>query len=162
MCQTGEAFVVEAEHVLQDIAGVGTAIAIGGPGALFWMWMTALVGMATKYAEAVLAVRYREVDDNNNHVGGPMYYIRNGLGKNWLWMATLFAVFGGLAPASRPRLAVVVVVHEPGEGVYYGGEVAAPVFAEVASGALRVLGVAPDETPADTADQRVIQAMSQP
>jgi cell division protein FtsI (penicillin-binding protein 3) len=72
------------------------------------------------------------------------------------------AVFGGLAPASRPRLAVVVVVHEPGEGVYYGGEVAAPVFAEVASGALRVLGVAPDETPADTADQRVIQAMSQP
>jgi len=80
-----------------NIAGVGTAIAIGGPGALFWMWMTALVGMATKYAEAVLAVRYREVDDNNNHVGGPMYYIRNGLGKNWFWMATLFAVFGGLA-----------------------------------------------------------------
>lgn len=72
------------------------------------------------------------------------------------------AVFGGLAPASRPRLAIVVVVHEPGEGVYYGGEVAAPVFAEVAAGALRVLGVAPDETPADTADQRVIQAMSQP
>ncbi len=72
------------------------------------------------------------------------------------------AVFGGLAPASRPRLAIVVVVHEPGEGVYYGGQVAAPVFAEVAAGALRVLGVAPDETPADTADQRVIQAMSQP
>jgi AGCS family alanine or glycine:cation symporter len=71
-----------------NIAGVGTAIAIGGPGALFWMWMTALVGMATKYAEAVLAVRYREVDENNNHVGGPMYYIRNGLGKNWVWMAT--------------------------------------------------------------------------
>ncbi|MGD8976144.1 MAG: penicillin-binding transpeptidase domain-containing protein [Gammaproteobacteria bacterium] len=72
------------------------------------------------------------------------------------------AVFGGLAPASRPRLAIVVVVHEPGGGVYYGGQVAAPVFAEVAAGALRVLGVAPDETPADTADQRVIQAMSQP
>jgi len=80
-----------------NIAGVGTAIAIGGPGALFWMWMTALVGMATKYAEAVLAVRYREVDENNNHVGGPMYYIRNGLGKNWLWMAAAFAIFGGLA-----------------------------------------------------------------
>jgi AGCS family alanine or glycine:cation symporter len=80
-----------------NIAGVGTAIAIGGPGALFWMWMTALVGMATKYAEAVLAVRYREVDENNNHVGGPMYYIRNGLGKNWIWMATLFAIFGALA-----------------------------------------------------------------
>ena len=80
-----------------NIAGVGTAIAIGGPGALFWMWMTALVGMATKYAEAVLAVRYREVDENNNHVGGPMYYIRNGLGKNWIWLATLFAIFGALA-----------------------------------------------------------------
>jgi AGCS family alanine or glycine:cation symporter len=80
-----------------NIAGVGTAIAIGGPGALFWMWMTALVGMATKYAEAVLAVRYREVDENNNHVGGPMYYIRNGLGKNWAWMATAFAIFGALA-----------------------------------------------------------------
>jgi AGCS family alanine or glycine:cation symporter len=80
-----------------NIAGVGTAIAIGGPGALFWMWMTALVGMATKYAEAVLAVRYREVDENNNHVGGPMYYIRNGLGQNWIWLATLFAVFGALA-----------------------------------------------------------------
>ncbi len=76
-----------------NIAGVGTAIAIGGPGALFWMWITALVGMATKYAEAVLAVRYREVDENNNHVGGPMYYIRNGLGKKWGWLATLFAVF---------------------------------------------------------------------
>jgi len=80
-----------------NIAGVGTAIAIGGPGALFWMWITALVGMATKYAEAVLAVRYREVDENNNHVGGPMYYIRNGLGKHWLWLATLFAIFGALA-----------------------------------------------------------------
>lgn len=80
-----------------DIAGVGTAIAIGGPGALFWMWMTALVGMATKYAEAVLAVRYREVDEAKNHVGGPMYYIRNGLGKKWLWLATLFAIFGALA-----------------------------------------------------------------
>jgi AGCS family alanine or glycine:cation symporter len=80
-----------------NIAGVGTAIAIGGPGALFWMWMTALVGMATKYAEAVLAVRYREVDDNNNHVGGPMYYIRNGLGQNWAWLATAFAIFGMLA-----------------------------------------------------------------
>ena len=80
-----------------NIAGVGTAIAIGGPGALFWMWMTALVGMATKYAEAVLAVRYREVDENNNHVCGPMYYIRNGLGKNWAWLAVAFAIFGSLA-----------------------------------------------------------------
>ena len=80
-----------------NIAGVGTAIAIGGPGALFWMWMTALVGMATKYSEAVLAVRYREVDEKNNHVGGPMYYIRNGLGPKWVWLATAFAIFGALA-----------------------------------------------------------------
>lgn len=64
-----------------NIAGVATAIFLGGPGALFWMWCTALVGMATKYAEAVCAVKYREVDELGNHVGGPMYYIKNGLGK---------------------------------------------------------------------------------
>jgi AGCS family alanine or glycine:cation symporter len=80
-----------------NIAGVATAIAVGGPGAIFWMWCTALVGMATKYAEAVLAVRYREVDENANHVGGPMYYIKNGLGTNWAWLGTLFAIFGALA-----------------------------------------------------------------
>ena len=80
-----------------NIAGVATAIALGGPGALFWMWCTALVGMATKYAEAVLAVKYREVDERGNHVGGPMYYIKNGLGDGWIWLGTAFAVFGGLA-----------------------------------------------------------------
>ena len=80
-----------------NIAGVATAIAIGGPGALFWMWCTALVGMATKYAEAVLAVKYREVDERGNHVGGPMYYIKNGLGDGWIWLGAAFAVFGGLA-----------------------------------------------------------------
>ena len=80
-----------------NIAGVGTAIALGGPGAMFWMWCTALVGMATKYAEAVLAVRYREVDEQGNHVGGPMYYIKNGLGRHWAWLGGLFAIFGALA-----------------------------------------------------------------
>jgi len=80
-----------------NIAGVGTAIAIGGPGALFWMWCTALVGMATKYAEGVLAVKYREVDERGNYVGGPMYYIKNGLGRNWIWLGTAFAIFGALA-----------------------------------------------------------------
>lgn len=80
-----------------NIAGVGTAIAIGGPGALFWMWCMALVGMATKYAEAVLAVKYREIDTKGNHVGGPMYYIKNGLGKRWVWLGSVFAVFGALA-----------------------------------------------------------------
>ena len=80
-----------------NIAGVATAIFLGGPGALFWMWCTALVGMATKYAEAVLAVHYREVDDLGNHVGGPMYYIKNGLKKHWAWLGTAFAIFGALA-----------------------------------------------------------------
>ncbi|MFC1683901.1 alanine/glycine:cation symporter family protein [Pseudomonadota bacterium] len=80
-----------------NIAGVGTAIFIGGPGALFWMWCTALVGMATKYAEAVCAVHYREVDEEGNHIGGPMFYIKNGLGGRWIWLGTAFAIFGALA-----------------------------------------------------------------
>ncbi|PVZ63464.1 alanine/glycine:cation symporter family protein [Pelagibaculum spongiae] len=80
-----------------NIAGVATAVFLGGPGALFWMWCTALVGMATKFSEAVLAVKYREVDANGNHIGGPMYYIKNGLGKNWAWLGTLFAIFGAIA-----------------------------------------------------------------
>jgi len=80
-----------------NIVGVAGAIAIGGPGAVFWMWMTALVGMATKYAEAVLAVNYREVDERGRHQGGPMYYIKNGLGNNWKWLAFLFALFGTIA-----------------------------------------------------------------
>lgn len=80
-----------------NIAGVATAVFLGGPGALFWMWCTALVGMATKYAEAVLAVKYREVDEEGNHVGGPMYYIKNGLGKKWAWLGTAFAIFGAIA-----------------------------------------------------------------
>ncbi len=80
-----------------NIAGVATAIFMGGPGALFWMWCTALVGMATKYAEAVLAVRYRETDEAGNHIGGPMFYIKNGLGSRWAWLGTLFAIFGALA-----------------------------------------------------------------
>ena len=80
-----------------NIAGVATAIFLGGPGALFWMWVTALVGMATKYAEAVLAVHYRETDENGNKVGGPMYYIKNGLGHRFAWLGTAFAVFGALA-----------------------------------------------------------------
>ncbi len=80
-----------------NIAGVAGAIAIGGPGAVFWMWLIALFGIATKYAEAVLAVHYREVDSLGNHVGGPMYYIRNGLGPRWAWLGGLFALFGMLA-----------------------------------------------------------------
>jgi len=80
-----------------NIAGVATAIFLGGPGALFWMWCTALVGMATKYAEAVLAVKYREVDNKGMHIGGPMFYIKNGLKPHWAWLGTCFAAFGALA-----------------------------------------------------------------
>lgn len=80
-----------------NIAGVATAIFLGGPGALFWMWCTALVGMATKYAEAVLAVKYREVDNKGMHIGGPMFYIKNGLKPHWAWLGTSFAVFGAIA-----------------------------------------------------------------
>ncbi len=78
-----------------NIAGVATAIAAGGPGALFWMWVTGLVGMATKYSEAVLAVKYRKVDADGNMSGGPMYYIANGVG--WKWLGTLFAIFASVA-----------------------------------------------------------------
>lgn len=80
-----------------NIAGVATAIALGGPGAVFWMWVTALVGMATKYAEVVLAVHFRERDERGHWVGGPMYAIKNGLGKRWAWLGAAFALFGGLA-----------------------------------------------------------------
>ena len=77
-----------------NIAGVAAAIAIGGPGAVFWMWVTAILGTATKFSEGVLAVRYREIDANGNRVGGPMYYIKNGLGPKFMWLAMAFAVFG--------------------------------------------------------------------
>ncbi|MCH8313938.1 MAG: sodium:alanine symporter family protein [Nitrospinae bacterium] len=78
-----------------NIAGVSTAVALGGPGAIFWMWITALFGMATKYSEAFLAVRYRRVNANGEISGGPMYYLEHGLGKKWLGMC--FALFGALA-----------------------------------------------------------------
>ena len=80
-----------------NIAGVATAIALGGPGAIFWMWVMGFVGMATKYGEAVLAVKYRETDSNGSYVGGPMYYIKNGLGEKWKWLGFLFALFGTIA-----------------------------------------------------------------
>ena len=80
-----------------NIVGVAGAIAIGGPGAVFWMWVIAVFGIATKYAEAVLAVHFRETDAAGHHVGGPMYYIRNGLGAGWSWLAGVFALFGMLA-----------------------------------------------------------------
>ncbi len=80
-----------------NIVGVATAICAGGPGALFWMEVAALLGMATKYAEGLLAVKYREIDADGKVLGGPFYYIEKGLGKGWKWLAVLFSVFGLMA-----------------------------------------------------------------
>lgn len=80
-----------------NIAGITTAITLGGPGALLWLWITALIGMCTKYAEVLLAVRFRERNKDGDWVGGPMYYIKNGLGKNWKWLGVIFAIFAALA-----------------------------------------------------------------
>ena len=77
-----------------NIVGVATAIVSGGPGALFWMWMAAIVGTATKYAECLLAVKYRVVEKDGHIIGGPFYYIENGMGKQFRWLAKIFAVFG--------------------------------------------------------------------
>ena len=79
-----------------NIVGVATAIGVlaGGPGALFWMWLAALFGMATKYAEGFLAVKYRTIDKEGHVLGGPFYYIENGMGPKWKWLAKLFAFFG--------------------------------------------------------------------
>lgn len=77
-----------------NIVGVATAIVTGGPGALFWMWMAAIVGTATKYAECLLAIKYRTIAEDGHVVGGPFYYIEKGMGKNWKWLAKLFAFFG--------------------------------------------------------------------
>ena len=79
-----------------NIAGVAGAVAIGGPGAVFWMWCSAFLGMCTKYAEVTLAIQYREKNASGDYVGGPMYYIKNGLGKKWMWLAVLYALFGVL------------------------------------------------------------------
>ncbi len=80
-----------------NIAGVATAITVGGPGAIFWMWIVGLFGMATKYAEALLAMKYRVKRDNGEYAGGPMYYVERGLGSKWKWLAIAFAFFGAFA-----------------------------------------------------------------
>ena len=80
-----------------NIAGITWAITLGGAGSIFWLWISALIGMCTKYAEVVLAVNYRERNAQGDWVGGPMYYITNGLGQSWKWLAVIFSVFGALA-----------------------------------------------------------------
>jgi len=131
-----------------NIVGVAGAIAIGGPGAVFWMWITALVGMATKYSEAVLAVKYREVDERGRHQGGPMYYIRNGLGKNWRWLAFLFALFGTIAAfgignavqSNAVSNALVSQFHWSSQSQWYIGAVLAILTAAVVIGGIRSIG----------------------
>ncbi len=99
-----------------NIAGVATAIAIGGPGAVFWMWITAILGMATKYSECMLAVKYREKNLHGEFVGGPMYYIKNGLGKKWLWLGCVFAFCASIAGLGTGNLVqsyeVTKVIHK--------------------------------------------------
>ena len=80
-----------------NIAGITTAVTLGGPGTIFWLWITALIGMATKYSEVLLAVKFREKNKYGDWVGGPMYYIKNGLGKNWKWLGAIFCIFAALA-----------------------------------------------------------------
>ena len=103
-----------------NIAGVATAIFLGGPGAIFWMWMTALVGMATKYGEAVMAVHFREIDEDGRYVGGPMYYIKNGLGPKWTWLGTAFALLAitaGLGAGNTVQANSIADVLESNLGV---------------------------------------------
>lgn len=126
-----------------NIAGVATAIAAGGPGALFWMWVTGLVGMATKYGEAVLAVKYRITDENGEMSGGPMYYISRGLG--WKWLGTLFAVFaaiaafgiGNMVQSNSVADAVQATFHVP---VYVTGIVLMICTALVVLGGIKSIG----------------------
>ncbi len=80
-----------------NIAGITFAVTLGGPGSIFWLWVSALLGMATKYSEVLLSVKFRERNALGDWVGGPMYYIKNGLGKNWKWLGAVFCIFGGLA-----------------------------------------------------------------
>ena len=80
-----------------NIAGITTAVTLGGAGTIFWLWITALIGMCTKYSEVLLAVRFRERNELGDWVGGPMYYIKNGLGKNWKWLGAIFCIFAALA-----------------------------------------------------------------
>ena len=79
-----------------NIAGITSAVTLGGPGSIFWLWVSALLGMATKYSEVLLSVKFRERNAHGDWVGGPMYYIKNGLGKNWKWLGAIFCIFGGM------------------------------------------------------------------
>ena len=126
-----------------NIVGVATAIKAGGPGALFWMWLAAFFGMATKYAECLLAVKYRTVDANGNISGGPMYYIENGLGKKYKPLAVMFAVFGvlcayfGIGTFAQVNSIVEITQISAGIPVVYTGIALTVVVAAVTIGGLK-------------------------
>lgn len=126
-----------------NIVGVATAVVIGGPGAVFWMWITALFGMATKYGEAVLAIKYRVTDEKGEMAGGPMYYIERGLG--WKWLAVLFAVFGSIAAFGIGNLvqvnAVAGAVHDTfGLSPWVTGAILGILTALVVLGGVKSIG----------------------
>jgi len=126
-----------------NIVGVATAIKAGGPGALFWMWMAAFFGMATKYSECLLAVKYRTVDANGKISGGPMYYIENGLGKKYKPLAVMFAVFGvlcayfGIGTFAQVNSIVEITQISAGIPVVYTGIALTVVVAAVTIGGLK-------------------------
>ena len=126
-----------------NIVGVATAIKAGGPGALFWMWMAAFFGMATKYSECLLAVKYRTVDANGNISGGPMYYIENGLGKKYKPLAVMFAIFGvlcayfGIGTFAQVNSIVGITQISAGIPVVYTGIALTVVVAAVTIGGLK-------------------------
>ena len=113
-----------------NIAGVTGAIVAGGPGAVFWMWLCALFGMCTKYAEVLLAVKYRERNDKGDWVGGPMYYIKNGLGKNWAWLSVIFCLFAAIAAFGIGNMTQVNSIASSLNGAInaFGGDAAAKSF----------------------------------
>jgi AGCS family alanine or glycine:cation symporter len=128
-----------------NIAGVTGAIFVGGPGAVFWMWVSAFFGMCTKYSEIALAIQYRETDANGAHRGGPMYYIEKGLGKNWKWLACLFAVLGGLASFGIGNIAQSSEIAGAMEGLFgldplVTGIILAVVVAIVIIGGVKRIG----------------------
>ena len=128
-----------------NIAGVTGAIFIGGPGAVFWMWVSAFFGMCTKYSEIALAMKYRDTDANGVHKGGPMYYIERGLGKNWKWLAVIFAILGGLASFGIGNIAQSSEIAGALNGLFHiptlaGGIILTVVVAVVVIGGVKRIG----------------------
>ncbi|CAH2212264.1 alanine/glycine:cation symporter family protein [Tepidibacter aestuarii] len=148
-----------------NIAGVATAIAAGGPGAIFWMWVVALVGGASKYAEAVLAVQFREVNEKGERSGGPMYYIRNGMGKKWAWLGWLYAFFGVMAcfgPGNLVQANAVASVMNSSFGVPYlvTGIIVAIATAIVLIGGVKSIGKVSDKVVPLMAGMYIIGALA--